>query len=327
MATDERQKVPVGESQKDRMARRPMHLFLSPRYYGMWFALGLMRASTWLPYPLQVRFGRLLGRLLHKALKKRRLIANRNIELCFPELDRHARREVVRSHFESLGLSLIEMALGWWGSQRKIDRLMTIEGLEHLEKALEQGNGAILLTAHFTSVEASGSLFKRLAPPFKAMYRTNKNPFLDEVLKRGRLKSTDGLISKNDVKTMLRTLKSNTAVLYAPDQGYRRKPNAVVPFFSVPSLTNVATSQIARLTGAPVLPYLPIRLPDNQGYLLSILPPIEDFPGDDPATDAEKYHHIIEDHIRRDPSQYYWVHRRFKTDEGLWPDPYLDLSE
>ena len=306
---------------------RPLYLFLWPRYWGLWFALGLMRASTLLPYPLQVRFGRMLGRLLHKALKKRRLIANRNIELCFPDLDRQARQEAVRSHFESLGLSLMEMALGWWGSQRKIDRLMTVEGLEHLEKALEQGKGAILLTAHFTSVEASGSLFKRLAPPFKAMYRTNRNPFFDEILKRGRLKSAAGVIGKDDVKGMLRTLKSNTAVLYAPDQAYRGKPGAVVPFFSVPSLTNVATSQIARLTGAPVLPYLPIRLPDNQGYLLSILPPIEGFPGEDPVSDAEKYHHIIEDHICKDPSQYYWVHRRFKTDEGLWPDPYQNLSE
>lgn len=314
-------------TRQDRFAPRPLYLFLAPRYWGLWVALAFMRASTFLPYRLQLSFGRSLGRLMHKVLKKRRLIANRNFELCFPGLDRLERQEAVRTHFESLGLSLMEMALGWWGSERKIDRLMKVEGLEHLEAALAKGKGAILLTAHFTSVEASGSLFKRLAPPFKAMYRSNKNPFYDEILKRGRLKSADGVIAKDDVKTMLRTLKSNMAVLYAPDQSYRGKLGSVVPFFGVPSLTNVATSQIAKLTGAPVLPYLPIRLPGDKGYLLSILPPIEGVPCESPEEDAERYHHIVEEHIRKDPSQYYWVHRRFKTDEGLWPDPYQDLTE
>ena len=126
---------------------------------------------------------------------------------------------------------------------------------------------------------------------------------------------------------MLRALKTNTPVLYAPDQSYRRKLSAIVPFFSVPAMTNIATSQIARMTGAPVLPYLPLRLPDNKGYLVSILPPIEGFPSDDPVADAERYHHIIEDHIRKDPSQYYWVHRRFKYRPDPWPDPYKNMSE
>lgn len=262
---------------------------------------------------------------MHALLRKRRLIANRNIELCFPEMDRAARLQMVKAHFESLGMSLMEMALGWWASERKIKRLMALEGMENLEAALAKGKGAILVTAHFTSVEASGRLFAKAAPPFKAMYRTNKNGLLDEILRRGRLKTAAGIIAKDDVKTMLRTLKTNTPVLYAPDQSYRRKLSAAVPFFSVPAMTNTATSRIAKLVGAPVLPYLPIRLPDDKGYLLSILPPIEGIPSDDPAADAERYHNVIEEHIRKDPSQYYWVHRRFKGDS--WPDPYQNLSE
>ena len=299
-----------------------MYLYLAPRYWGIWLALGVMRAVTVLPYGLQMRLGRASGRLMYRILPKRRFIAERNIELCFPEVDKPARAEMVKAHFESLGLSLMEMGLGWWASERKINRLMALEGVEYLEAALAKGKGAILLTAHFTSVEASGRLFAKATPPFKAMYRTNKNPLLDEILRRGRLKSAAGVIAKDDVKTMLRTLKTNTPVLYAPDQSYRGKLSALVPFFSIPAMTNVATSQIAKLTGAPVLPYLPLRLPDNEGYLLSILPPIEGVPGDDPAADAERYHHVIEEHIRKDPSQYYWVHRRFKDRPEPLTDPY-----
>ena len=311
----------------DPFAPRPLLLYLAPRYWGLWLALAAMRASTLLPYPLQAGLGRSLGRLMHKVFRQRRLIANRNIELCFPKLDREARREAVSAHFESLGLTLIEMALGWWASDRKIERLMTLEGMEHLEAALAGGKGAILVTAHFTSVEASGRLFAKVAPPFMAMYRTNNNPLIDEILRRGRLKSAAGVIAKDDVKTMLRTLKKNTPVLYAPDQSYNRKLSALVPFFSVPAMSNIATSQIAKMTGAPVLPYLPLRLPDNRGYLLSILPPIDGFPSDDPAADTERYHRVIEDHIRKDPSQYYWVHRRFKGRPEPHADSYRELSE
>lgn len=315
------------ESTVDLFAQRPLYLFLAPRYWGIWVAVAIMRASTILPYPLQMRFGRALGRLMHAALRKRRLIANRNISLCFPDADRATVREMVRDHFDSLGMSLAEMALGWWGSDKKIERLVTIEGIENLHAVLENGKGAILVTAHFTSIEAAGRLFAKASPPFKAMYRTNRNHLFDEILRRGRLKSAASVIAKDDVKTMLRTLKTNMPVMYAPDQSYRRKLSALVPFFSVPSMTNIATSHIARITGAPVLPYLPIRLPDNKGYLVSILPPIDNFPSDDPAADAERYHRVIEQCIRKDPSQYYWVHRRFKNRPAPLEDAYANLQE
>ena len=113
---------------------------------------------------------------MHAILRKRRLIANRNIELCFPELDRAARSEMVKAHFESLGLSLMEMALGWWASDRKIRRLMAVEGLENLEAALARGKGAILLTAHFTSVEASGRLFAK-ATSFQSDVQNKQESF------------------------------------------------------------------------------------------------------------------------------------------------------
>ena len=315
------------EPQKDPFAIRPMYLYLAPKYWGTWFGLTLLRLTVLFPYPAQCAIGRAAGRLMLKALPTRRRIAARNIELCFPELSDEERSDLVRAHFEALGMSAIEMGIGWWASDRKIDRLMSVDGLEHLETALEKGKGAILITAHFTSVEASGRLFGRLAPPFMAMYRTNSNPFFDEILRRGRLKSAKGVIAKDDVRTMLRTLKSNTPVLYAPDQSYKQKLSALVPFFGVPSMTNTATSTIAKMTGAPVLPYLPFRKTDGSGYTVTVLPPIEGIPSDDPAADAARYHAVIEEHIRKDPAQYFWVHKRFKNRPESLPDAYANLSD
>lgn len=322
--THNRQAAPSGNNQS---VSRSLVTFLAPKYWGIWCVFGIMRASAGLPYGAQIHLGRMLGKAMYAVMGQRRRVADRNIELCFPELDTVGRTQLVKAHFQSLGLSLMEMALGWWASDRKISRLMTVEGVEYLEAALAKGKGAILVTAHFTSVEASGRAFAKVAPPFMAMYRTNRNPFLDEILRRGRLKSAAGVIAKDDVKSMLRALKANTPVLYAPDQRYGRKLSALVPFFSVPAMTNVATSQLARLSGAPVLPYLPLRLPDNKGYLLSILPPIDGFPSGDAVADTQRYHAIVEAHIRKDPAQYYWVHRRFGRRPDPLPDPYENLGE
>ena len=324
--TQSQDNEPQFGSQQAGHVRRPLYLFLAPRYWLIWIALGLMRASCWLSYPTQIRLARAVGRVMHAVLSQRRLIAHRNIQLCFPELDEAEHAGMVKAHFESLGACLIEMALGWWASDAKLDRLMSVEGIEHLERALADGNGAILLTAHFTSIEASGRLFARLAPPFKAVYRTDKNPLFDEMLRRGRGKTAIEVIPKDDLKTILRTLRANTPVLYAPDQAYRRKLSALVPFFSVPAMCNIATSQIATKTGARVLPYLPIRLPDDRGYLLTIGPPIDGFPSDDPVADTVRYHRIIEEHIRKDPAQYYWVHRKFKDRPEAYPDAYANLA-
>lgn len=310
---------------QDEIRRHPLYEFLGPRYWGIWIVIGIMRAGCWLPYPIQMKLGRGIGRLLYRLAGKRRLIARRNIELCFPDLDKAEQAAMTREHFESLGACLMEMALGWWGSDRQHERLMRVEGIEHLHEALEHGNGAILLTAHFTSIEASGRLFKTMSPPFKAMFRPGKNPLFNEMLRRGREKSAYGVIAKDDVRTMLKTLKRNMPVLYAPDQSYGMKWSALVPFFGVPAMSNVATSRISRMTGAPVLPYLPLRLPDDGGYVLSILPPIDGFPSDDPSADTLRYHQVLEEHILKDPSQYWWVHRRFKNRPEPLPDAYGDL--
>jgi KDO2-lipid IV(A) lauroyltransferase len=111
-------------------------------------------------------------------------------------------------------------------------------------------------------------------------------------------------------------------VWYAPDQAYRKKGAQMVKFFGVPCATNTATSRLAKMTNALVLPYFPQRLPSNAGYRITIQPPLENFPSDDAVADAEMYHHAIEAQIARAPEQYLWIHRRFKGLSADYPDYY-----
>jgi len=94
---------------------------------------------------------------------------------------------------------------------------------------------------------------------------------------------------------------------------------------TLPAVTNVATSRLARLSEAPVLPFFPERMEDGRGYRILIGAPLEDFPGEDPVADAIRFNRLIEARIRAVPHQYLWVHRRFKKRPGELEDVYADV--
>ncbi len=305
--------------------RRPLHHYRAPKYWPTWIGLGLLRLTCLLPFNWQIGLGKSMGRLAHRIGAERRAITRRNIELCFPELSTQERNKLAREHFEALGASLMEMGLARWATDKKLQAITTVEGAEHIQQTLDEGYGVILLCAHFTALEVSGRVFRLQSPPFDAVFRRFRSDFTTEVLASTREKSVRHLIEKNDIKSMVRSLRNGVPVWYAPDQSYHLKQSALIPFFGVPAMTNIATTTLAKLGRAKVIPFLPRRLPEG-GYELRILPPIEGLPSDDPIEDTKKYMAIIEAHIRLCPEQYYWVHRKFKNRPDPLPDVYADLA-
>jgi KDO2-lipid IV(A) lauroyltransferase len=297
----------------------PARLY-GPRYWPTWIGVGLIRLLGVLPYRLQMALGTGLGRIAWCFARRDRRIAHINIRLCLPELDERARRRLVREHFGSLGRALLETALVWWASDRRLRRFVRVEGLEHLQKALAGGRGAILLSAHFTTLEM-GARALCMNGPTAIMYQTPRNALIAALSLRGRTMHAQRAISSDNVRELLQSLKSNLPVWYAPDQRDEGRSGELVPFFGIPALTNVATSRIARISGAPVLPYFPERLAGGAGYCMRILPALEPFPSEDAVGDAARFHALIEAHVRRCPAQYLWTYKRFKR-PGSSDDPY-----
>jgi KDO2-lipid IV(A) lauroyltransferase len=273
---------------------------------------GMLWCVTRLPYGGQLLIGRGLGRLIRRLARERRNIARTNLALCFPERSGSEREQLLDDHFDSLGIALVETALAWWGSSRRLEGLLTINGLGHLEDALRQGRGAILLSAHFTTLEIGGRLLA-LHAPFHVLYRSHKNPVIEDLQRRARRRHFEKAIPRDDLRALLASLKQNRPVWYAPDQDFGRANSLFVPFFGIPAATLTATSRLARLSGAPVVPFFPRRLPHAGGYELSLLPALEDFPGKDVEQDTRRIMALIEERVRQQPEQYLWVHRRFKT--------------
>ncbi len=287
--------------------------------------MGVLRLICLLPHALSMGIGRLIGRAAHAVGGTRRAIVRRNIELCFPHLTAGERDALTKRHFLALGMSIIEMGLGRWGSDRLHMRLGHIEGMQHIDAAMKAGQGIILLSAHFTTLEIMGRVLEQEGPTFAAVYRKNRSAFITELQRTGRERSADETIEKRDIKKMVRRLRQGGIVWYAPDQSYDRKGAEVIEFFGVPSMHTTATSVLARLGKAVTLPFFPQRLADGS-YKFQILPPLEDFPSGDNAEDTRKYVGVLEEHIRSCPEQYLWVHRKFKNLPDGYPELYSDLD-
>ena len=306
--------------------RRSFASLLGPRYWGIWLAVGALRALYLLPFSVRIRLGRRLGRLAHRFANERRRVVETNLALCLPDMDAAERERIAVRHFEDLGISLFEMTAAWWGDDRTFESIVDFDGIEHLEAALRRFPALIVLTGHFSTLEIGGRFLKSRLPPFDGVYRPLRNPLFDELIRRGRLVSGRTLIEKSDIRQMIKNLRGGVSVWYAPDQSFRGKYAQLMDFFGVPTMTNAATGRIAKLGRAGVLPFYCWRVDDSPRYRVQFLPALDPEDFGDPEALTARYVETLEEAIRRAPSQYYWVHRKFKDRPPPLPDVYARES-
>jgi KDO2-lipid IV(A) lauroyltransferase len=298
--------------------------FWGPRYWITWL-LWLLLNLTWrLPLGVQLTLGRLLGRALGAMMRRDRRYAQRNLEICFPELEREERTALVRRHFEAIGMSFLELGIGWFTPIDRLEKLVRVEGYEHLEAATRDGRGVLLFAAHFTTLEVGVAILESLCARCSCMYRPQRNAMMDRMMLRGRSRFAERQIPRDDVRALIKDLKRGFAVVYIPDQTYLGNQSEILPFFGEPAVTNIATSKIARIAGVDILPYYFRRLSDDSGYSVSIGPPVPGVPSTDAVEDSRKLFARLEAYIRLAPEQYLWVYRKFKRRPENLGNPYIE---
>lgn len=293
---------------------------IHPRYWPTWLGLGILYLTTKFPYRLQLQFGKNLGRISYYLLKKFRRIAEINLKLCFPELSNQERESLLKKQFQSLGMGLIESAMAWWMPDHKLDSLIHVQGLEHLQKALAKNKGVLILSAHFTSLDICGRLFSNIFPMY-VVYREQKNRVIDRFLKQHRNFNWMQPIHRHAIRKIIKTLKQNKAIWYAADQDYGPTHSIFPPFFNISTATISTPSRYANRTEAQVVTLFYHRLPKGKGYQITIGPILESFGQGDDYQDMLRFNQLLEQAVRAHPDQYLWIHRRFKTRPQN--DPYL----
>lgn len=306
-----------GQQQKSTSNRDALEIpqfdwhFLAPKHWGAWLGVSVLWLGALLPLPVLQGIGRVFGRALYLIGGKRKRIAARNLERCFPEMDDAARHALLIKHYESVGMGFLESGAAWFWPSWKVKKFYQVEGEEYARQAIEQG-GVLLLSMHFVTLEVGARMFGEFLKPGIGMYRAMKSPVFDWVQFHGRIRSNKYLISrKGGAKAMVRALRRGEVVWYAQDQDYGRDRSVFVPFFGIQTATLPATAMFARY--GKVLPFLQTRLPHGQGYKLIFRPMLDNYPTGDELADAKAINDLIEAEVRLQPEQYLWFHRRFKT--------------
>lgn len=281
------------------------------------FGILLIHIVGVLPYPVLVTLGKFIGLLMMHLAKSRRNIAEKNLRLCFPEYSEEQQKKLLRENFKSTGIGLMETAFCWSANPKRLLSNSELKGQEHITSVLESGKGAIILGFHLTSLEFGGLALANTIP-MAAMYRKNRNEHFEKAMCDGRLRSVTDVIERDDVRTMIKSLKAGKAVWYAADQDYGAQHSIFVPFFDIPAATITATSRFVRLTKVPVIPMTHFRDQKSGKLIIQLHPALENFTSIDEYTDAKQINQFLEQFLHQHPADYLWLHRRFKTrPEGL----------
>lgn len=290
----------------------PCKQFLHPRYWPTWLQLALMRLTICFPPAIQYAIGKLIGRTLFLLVRSRRQVVETNIALCFPECDALSRKRMAIEVFENNAIGFLETAMAWWAPASRFKNRVELEGYQYIQEAMAAGKGVILVGAHYSTLDLGGFLLGQ-THKVSTIYRPHNNPLLDHFIKQGRARFTDQLIDNKNTRQVVRLLKAGKVVWLAPDQDMGPTHSIYAPFFGIDAATVPTVSRLARLSKAKVMIFGQYRIPETGNYRLLISPALDDFPSNNEEVDTARINTELERAIRQHPTQYMWVHRRFKT--------------
>ena len=246
-----------------------------------------------LPFAAIQKLADAIGSLAYYAVVPRRRIGEINLRLCFPELSEKQRKTLLKRHFRHMAKLILEYGLYWYGSAERLKSLVRYQDKHHLDNELAAGNKVILLYPHFTAFELAVYALNQDVP-LTSMYSHQKNPVLDQQILRGRHRYNNVfLIGRTEgLRAIIKQLRKSDGL-----------------------------SRIAALTQAKVVPAIPTRQPDGH-VTLRFYPAWENFPSEDVQADVQRMNDFIEERVREQPEQYFWLHKRFKTRPEGSPDFY-----
>lgn len=290
---------------------------------GSRFLLALFWMLHWLPLPILAAAGCLLGRVLYALAGSRRKVALRNLELCFPDKTEAERRALAKEHFLWLGRSILERGVLWFAPVDRLKRLIHVDG--DVTLAERSGRAVMWLVPHFMALDVAGvstQIFQR--QQVASIYQEQSDPVMDAAIRRGRLRFAQGDVfpRSDSAKPLIRAIRKGWAFFNLPDMDFGERDAAFVPFFGIPASTLLAPSRMARALDMVVQPVVAEMLPGGAGYRVRFLDAWTDFPTDDALADTAAMNRWIESEIRKNPAQYLWVHKRFKTRPAGEPSLY-----
>jgi len=276
-----------------------------------WLGIGLLRLTSYLPYSILMNLGDGIGSLIYKVSPHRREISEINIKLCLDVKDNELDK-LVKENFRAIGRGIFEMAIAWWSSDKRIKKLDTrVLNKEVLE---DTQTGALVLIKHSTHLELDLRLLSQHFD-LTGMYKSQTNEAINYVMVRARNNYIQGSLTNREAMKAVRWIRSGKNFLYAADQDYGLKVSKMVPFFGQTAATVTFPALFLKKEIKIVLANVS-KIDDTYEIEIKNI---------DSSVSEEEFlfemNKTYEEFIKKDPSGYLWMHRRFKSGqaESLYP--------
>jgi Kdo2-lipid IVA lauroyltransferase/acyltransferase len=271
-----------------------------------------------LPRPLARAAGISLAWIVYLLHFRLRSVGMRNLALVFPERDRRARARILRGVFSSLGRQLAEVCHFPKYTCENLGQVVVCDGLENYEHAFARGKGVLLIAGHFGGWELSAFTLSLCGHRMHVVMRPMDNVYLDRMIRQYRTMHGNTMVDKDDfVRGLLVAMRAGEVVGLLMDTNMTPPQGVFVDFLGIPACTASGVARIALRTDAAVVPTFMPWDGELKKYRLRIDPAVELVrTGDEEAdiiANTQLFTKIIEDYVRRDPDQWLWVHRRWKT--------------
>lgn len=265
-----------------------------------------------LPHAAAMRAGDMIGLAVRALWGSRRKIAEEAVRRAVDDgqidIDTTA-EELVRENFRNFGRSIVEVIKIYYGLGGRYLKNLTIEGMEHHQRLRAEGRGIIYITGHFGNWELLALASSYHSEPVSVLARPINNPYLNWFVERARARYGNHIIYKRGaIKTMISILRDGGTIGVLMDQAVMHHEGYKIDFLGHPAWTTKMPVILAKKTGAALVPSFIKRTPE--GHHITVLPEVE-LTGDDVA-DTERLSKCVDEAIRKNPSEWLWIHKRWK---------------
>ena len=281
-------------------------------------ALVFLKLLSWLPLLASRALGRFLGRLIIWLNLQPIRVARINLALCYPQLSAEDVETLSRERMLHLGQALCETPRLWHKGNPWLDtKIIAIEGQEHLQAALANDRGTILIIPHQGNWEVIGLWISRQTA-MTALYEPPKMPGMERYIKSSRERAGATLVPTNvrGVAALIKALKRGELTAILPDQQPPAVSGDFAPIFGVPARTMTLVYNLLQRSGSQAIFCTALRVPG--GWKMVFMAASDDIYNGDQTTSLQAMNQGVESIVALAPDQYQWEYKRFRArPEGL----------
>jgi KDO2-lipid IV(A) lauroyltransferase len=287
---------------------------------GIKIAFAIIWLISKLPQSVMQFIGNTLGVIGFYTVKSRRKVGLKNLSLCFPQMSEKEKNQIIYEHFKYLVNSALQYGLLFYGSPEQIRKLVKLKNFENILEHYEK-RPVILMCPHFVGLDLAASRMALEIVGY-SIYSQQKSSIISEKLKDARLrfikdKGGEVFPRRGGLRPIIKCLRETKRVFYyLPDQDFGERDSLYVPFFAHPTCATVnVLPKLVQLMDALVISVFVYWEDDH--YVVELSKAWENYPTGDLKQDIIKMNQVIEGMVLRAKPQYFWLHKRFKSQPGV----------